>query len=226
MSQFEFHQCTSPGCGLRIPLDLDQYSGQFCPRCGAPLEKIIPSLSGDLDEASTQPVRRISTLLDNIRSAHNVGAIFRTADGAGVKELYLCGFTPTPDDTSAIAKTALGAEEHVPWTQHRNALVLADDLRAKGARLIALERLPKATPIYRFRVEPRDKRPWVLVVGNERAGVDPGLLERCDDVVALPMAGEKTSLNVAVAFGAAAYWLCFARSAPPEDRHTKMENKR
>jgi tRNA G18 (ribose-2'-O)-methylase SpoU len=157
-----------------------------------------------------QPLRRLSALLDNIRSAHNVGAIFRTADGAGLRELYLCGFTPTPEDVPAIAKTALGAERSVPWSYHPNAVALADDLRAKGARLIALERLPKATPIYRFRAEPPDERPWVLVIGNERAGVDPGLLERCEDVIALPMAGEKVSLNVAVAFGAAAYWLSFA----------------
>lgn len=210
MSQFEFHQCTSPECGLRIPLDLDQYSGRFCPRCGAPLEKIALALNGDFDRNPAQPLRRISALLDNIRSAHNVGAIFRTADGVGVRQLYLCGFTPTPDDTDAIAKTALGAEASVPWSQHRNALALADDLRSKGARLIALERLPKATLIYRFRDEPPDERPWVLVVGNERAGVDPGLLERCDEVIALPMAGNKASLNVAVAFGAAAYWLSFA----------------
>ncbi|MCB2214321.1 RNA methyltransferase [bacterium] len=210
MSQFEFHQCTSPDCGLRIPLDLDQYSGQFCPRCGAPLEKTAPALGSEMAGRLTQPVRRISALLDNIRSAHNVGAIFRTADGAGLKQLYLCGFTPTPDDTPAIAKTALGAEKSVPWSKHLNAITLADDLRSKGARLIALERLPKATPIYRFRAEPPDERPWVLVVGNERAGVDPELLERCDEVVALPMAGEKASLNVAVAFGAAVYWLSFA----------------
>jgi tRNA G18 (ribose-2'-O)-methylase SpoU len=195
---------------LRIPLDADQYSGRYCPRCGAPLEKGVPALRAGAIGDPQQPVRRLSALLDNIRSAHNVGAIFRTADGAGVRQLYLCGFTPTPDDAPAMAKTALGAEQSVPWSRHLNALALADALRAKGARLIALERLPRATPIYRFRAEPPDGRPWVLVVGNERAGVDPELLERCDDVVALPMAGEKASLNVAVAFGAAAYWLSFA----------------
>lgn len=210
MSHFEFHQCTSPDCGLRFPLDAGQYSGQFCPRCGAPLEKVASALWASIAGDPPQPVRRISALLDNIRSAHNVGAIFRTADGAGVRQLYLCGFTPTPGDTTAIMKTALGAEQTVPWSQHLNALTLADDLCAKGARLIALECTSKATPIYRFKAEPPDDRPWVLVIGNERAGVDPGLLERCDAVVALPMAGEKASLNVAVAFGAAAYWLSFA----------------
>jgi 23S rRNA (guanosine2251-2'-O)-methyltransferase len=75
---------------------------------------------------------------------------------------------------------------------------------------VALECVSKATPIYRFRTEPPSSQPWVLVIGNERAGVDPGLLEICDEVIALPMMGQKTSLNVAVAFGAAAYWLSFA----------------
>ena len=211
MTRFEVRQCTDPDCGLRIPLDPEVFSGAFCPRCGAPMEK-LPERYGQerCPEANLTPKRNVSVLLDNIRSAHNVGAIFRTADGVGVRHLYLCGFTPTPAENPAIAKTALGAETLLPWSQHLNAPVLAGELHEKGYVLIALECTAKATPIYRFRAEPPNERPWVLVIGNEQAGVDPGLLEICDQIVALPMTGQKASLNVAVAFGAAAYWLSFA----------------
>ncbi len=99
-----------------------------------------------------------------------------------------------------MAKTALGAEERLKWSHHRNALDLVEHLRDESFTLVALECTAKATPIYRFKAEPPDSQPWVLVVGNERAGVDPGLLERCDLVLSLPMTGEKNSLNVAAAF--------------------------
>jgi 23S rRNA (guanosine2251-2'-O)-methyltransferase len=211
VTRFEVRQCTDPGCGLRIPLDPAEFSGAFCPRCGAPMERVAePYSHADCVEAGSSPKRHLSVLLDNIRSAHNVGAIFRTADGADIRHLYLCGFTPTPVENPALAKTALGAENLIPWSQHLNGLALAEDLREKGYVLLALECTSKATPIYRYKAEPPDERPSVLVVGNERAGVDPGILALCDEVVALPMAGQKASLNVAVAFGAAAYWLSFS----------------
>jgi 23S rRNA (guanosine2251-2'-O)-methyltransferase len=211
LTRFEVRQCTDQGCGLRIPLDPAAFSGTFCPRCGAKMERVVaPYENQKCGETDLTPKRRISVLLDNIRSAHNVGAIFRTADGVGIRHLYLCGFTPSPDETPAIAKTALGAETHLTWSQHLNGLALAEELHEKGYFLVALECVSKATPIYRFRTEPPSSQPWVLVIGNERAGVDPGLLEICDEVIALPMMGQKTSLNVAVAFGAAAYWLSFA----------------
>lgn len=156
-----------------------------------------------------RPGRQLSAILENIRSAYNVGAIFRTANGVGLQHLYLCGLTPTPKENPAIEKTALGAELLSPWSQHLNALTLARDLREEGHVLVGLECTSKATPIYRFRGEPSDDRPMVLIVGNERAGVDPGLLDLCDQVLALPMLGKKESLNVAVAFGVAAYWLTY-----------------
>jgi tRNA G18 (ribose-2'-O)-methylase SpoU len=166
--------------------------------------------NADCEEAEISPRIQLSVLLDNIRSAHNVGAIFRTGDGVGLRHLSLCGFTPTPEDNPAVAKTALGAEERLIWSHHRNALDLAEQLQDEGFMLVALECTAKATPIYRFKAEPPDQQPWVLVVGNERAGVDPALLARCDLVLNLPMTGEKNSLNVAAAFAAAAYWLSFA----------------
>lgn len=211
MTTFEIRQCTDAACRLRIPLDPSEFSGAFCPRCGAPMMVAVEAYqNADCEGAEISPRIQLSVLLDNIRSAHNVGAIFRTGDGVGLRHLYLCGFTPTPEDNPAVAKTALGAEERLIWSHHRNALDLAEQLQDEGFMLVALECTAKATPIYRFKAEPPDQQPWVLVVGNERAGVDPALLARCDLVLNLPMTGEKNSLNVAVAFAAAAYWLSFA----------------
>ena len=211
MTTFEVRQCTDAACGLRIPLDPSEFSGAYCPRCGAPMVVMVEAYQNPDCGASEQSPRiQLSVLLDNIRSAHNVGAIFRTGDGVGLRHLYLCGFTPAPEDNPAVAKTALGAEDRLSWSHHRNALDLVEQLQDEGFKLVALECTAKATPIYRFKAEPPDPRPWVLIVGNERAGVDPGLLERCDLVLSLPMTGEKNSLNVAAAFAAAAYWLSFA----------------
>ncbi len=155
------------------------------------------------------PRRRIIGVLDNIRSAFNVGGIFRTADGIGVEHLYLCGITPTPEAHPAMAKTALGAEKAVPWSSHANALVVVENLLVQGITLLALERTPQSIPFQDFSLNMSEDRPIALILGHERAGVDPGLLALCDAVIALPMVGSKASLNVAVAFGTAAYWLAF-----------------
>ena len=211
MTTFEIRQCTDAGCRLRMPLDPSEFSGAYCPRCGAPMAVVVEAYQNpDCTEMAISPRLRLFGLLDNIRSAHNVGAIFRTGDGVGLRHLYLCGFTPTPEDNPAVAKTALGAESRLTWSHHRNALDLAEQLQDEGFKLVALECTAKAMPIYRFKAEPPVSRPWVLVVGNERAGVDPGLLAGCDLTLSLPMTGEKNSLNVAAAFAAAAYWLSFA----------------
>jgi tRNA G18 (ribose-2'-O)-methylase SpoU len=151
----------------------------------------------------------MAALLDNIRSAYNVGAIFRTADGAGVSQLYLCGITPTPAENPQIAKTALGAEKHIPWQQHNNALLLARALKQSGHALWALENQSDAKPISLFHPPPTPNPKVVLIVGSERSGIDPELLSVCDQTLTLPMVGEKDSLNVAIAFGIAAYWLSF-----------------
>jgi tRNA G18 (ribose-2'-O)-methylase SpoU len=139
-------------------------------------------------------------VVDNVRSLFNVGSIFRSADGAGIHHLHLCGITPTPANPK-LAKTALGAEHAVSWTYHRNSLDCAEQLRAAGYLLWALEEHAAATSIFTV---PLPMVPVALVIGNEVTGVDPALLACCSTVVALPMQGIKRSLNVATAFGAAA----------------------
>ena len=148
---------------------------------------------------------RIETFLDNIRSSYNVGSIFRTADGAGISHLHLGGITPTPDHPK-VAKTALGADEVVPWTYHVNGLEAVLDLKNRGWTLWALESGSSGLPLFQNEMV-AEMQTILLIVGNERAGVDPGILDVCDEILTLPMRGQKQSLNVSVAFGVAAYWL-------------------
>ena len=207
---YKFIQCENITCRLRMPIDMDQFNGQFCPRCGGLMKVAVDSINGpEWKEKPPKKKRQMVVVLDNIRSAYNVGAIFRTADGLDVLKLYLCGITPTPDDTGALVKTGLGAEKTIPWEYQPDGLALGRDLKDQGYHLIALERTPAAQIINDYRPESSDLGPIALVLGNEKAGVDPGIIAVCNDVIALPMMGRKGSLNVAVAFGAAAYWLLF-----------------
>jgi tRNA G18 (ribose-2'-O)-methylase SpoU len=139
-------------------------------------------------------------VLDNIRSLHNVGSILRTADAAGVRKLYLCGMTGTPP-RQEIRKAALGAEETVAWEYFKQTGAALEKLKSEGYVLIALENTPASVDyrraVYRF--------PLALVVGHEYHGIAPEILARCDAAISLPMRGMKSSLNVAVAFGIAAY---------------------
>lgn len=212
MTDFEVHQCTNPDCGLRLPVDLEVFQGKYCPKCGAAMD-CLESISGHLPSRTNEEVkhREIVVVLDNIRSAHNVGSIFRTAEGAGIKHIYLCGITPTPEEKPILGKTALGSELVVPWSSHLNGVVLARKLIGDGHCLLALERTLEAVSIFDNEVhEVSDRKPLALILGNERAGVDPGLIDLCEAVLALPMIGQKSSLNVAVAFGVAVYWLAFS----------------
>ncbi|HEY9122236.1 MAG TPA: RNA methyltransferase [Brevefilum sp.] len=210
MPNFKFMQCVNAACNLRMPIDLDQYSGKFCPVCGEPMELVSSPLDFKGSTGTiTRPKREMIVILDNLRSAYNVGSIFRTADGAGIKKLFLCGITPTPGNEAGVEKTALGAEDHVPWEYHPNALNLVEDRKSEGLQLIALERTVSSTPIFDFHPERTDQRVLALVIGNEKAGVDPGIIDLCEQVLVIPMMGGKGSLNVGVAFGIAAYWLSF-----------------
>jgi tRNA G18 (ribose-2'-O)-methylase SpoU len=160
---------------------------------------------GGNESCQTSPSSSLEAMLDNIRSAWNVGSMFRTADGLGIRRLHLCGLTPTPENAKVI-KTSLGGERNVAWRYYRDGVAAATALVAQGYRLWALERHPGAQPLAgasRHLPGP----PIVLVVGNEVCGVDPGILEQCERVVYIPMSGVKHSFNVAVAFGIAAHVL-------------------
>jgi 23S rRNA (guanosine2251-2'-O)-methyltransferase len=206
--RFEIHECTNDQCSLRFPLDSRLYAGLYCPRCGLPT-KVVSHVNGQIFPQSNNKKSNVvvSALLDNLRSELNVGAAFRTANGAGLTHLYLCGITPTPTSNNRITKTALGAEDGVPWSYHPNTLTLACQLKNSGAQLIALESTHEALSLFDYSISPSEHQPVVLIVGSELAGVDPGLLELCEKVLFIPMHGSKCSLNASVAFGIAAYWL-------------------
>ena len=146
------------------------------------------------------PFIPLTVVLDNIRSLHNVGAIFRTADGVGVEKVWLCGVTGFPPQAQ-ITKTALGAEQRVPWRQDRDTVSVLRDLKSAGYEIVLLEQTDQSVDYQDF----VPSGPVCLVVGNETQGISPELVAFCDAAVEIPMAGIKNSLNVAVAFGVAAY---------------------
>lgn len=155
-------------------------------------KNLAPSVHGD-----RMPVY---ALLDNVRSVWNVGSMFRTADAAGLAGMYLTGMTATPPRPD-MEKTALGATNTVPWDYWRDPRDACRSISAAGIRLVALEQAEAAQ-----NWESMDwEFPVCFVVGHEVDGVDPDVLALVDEVVEIPMAGIKKSLNVAVSFGVLAY---------------------
>ncbi len=175
--------------------------------CGAPTALAGAPYTRHAVGAGNHAGRRVKmhVLLDNVRSLYNVGSIFRTADAVGASRVHLCGITPTPGNPR-LAKTALGAEELVPWTHHNNAVAAAQMLKAQGMQLWGIEGGAEAEPLFETAPMP-DDAPIVLVVGNEISGVEPEVLAVCARTLYIPMRGRKRSLNVTVALGIAAYYL-------------------
>lgn len=153
-----------------------------------------------LDHAQNAPRLPVVGILDRLRSAHNVGSIFRTADGANIESLVLCGYTPTPPHKH-LEKTALRAVESVPWRHRETVAEAIAELKTSGYQMLALEFTDSSQPLYEFDLQ----FPLALVAGNEAEGLDAQTLALCDAVVHLPMRGLKSSLNVSVAFGVAVY---------------------
>lgn len=144
----------------------------------------------------------IVVLLHNVRSTHNVGSIFRTADAAGVERIILSGYTPTPADRFGraqkdIAKTALGAERAVPWMYAKTPQSILKRLRAEGFRIVGVEQDARAEDYRSFKLS----GPTVFIFGNEVRGLSSLLRDECDELIEIPMHGTKESLNVSVAAG-------------------------
>ena len=148
-------------------------------------------------------------VLDNVRSRYNVGAIFRTADGLGVFKLYLCGITPKPDreeDRLGIAKTALGAEQSVPWEGVDETVSLIRRLTAEGYLIIALETDVSGLPL-NSEFQPLNSQRVALIVGHEVYGIRRSVLDEADVIAEIPIHGTKRSLNVEVSFAIGTYAL-------------------
>lgn len=147
-------------------------------------------------------MRNICLLAHNVRSLWNVGSFFRTCDAFAVEKIYLMGYTGHPP-RKEITKTALGAEETVPWEHSSDPLSVVKNLKKDGWSIIALELTDDAVDLEKF--FPPDK--LCLVVGHELSGLPEELLALADDIIKIPMLGKKESLNVAVAAGIALHYL-------------------
>lgn len=141
----------------------------------------------------------------NIRSLHNVGSIFRSADAFGVEKIYLTGYTSAPP-RKEIAKVALGSEARVPWEKEEDVLELIRRLQKDGKKVLALEIGENVLSVSDAQNK-FDHTEIVLVLGNEVSGLEPEVLSACDATVMIPMPGQKRSLNVSVASGIAMFAL-------------------
>jgi tRNA G18 (ribose-2'-O)-methylase SpoU len=153
-------------------------------------------------------VSQIHLLLHNIRSTHNVGAIFRTADAVGVKKIYISGYTPAPIDRfgrtrSDISKASLGAENTVEWENISDVKKLIKNLKKEKFSIVGVEQDKRSIDFRKSKV----KGNVLLIVGNEVDGMDKDTLDLCDHILEIPMLGQKESLNVSVATGIVLYAL-------------------
>jgi len=151
-------------------------------------------------ERIKEPRLPFVVILNNIRSLYNVGSIFRTADGAGVGKIFICGITGHPPNNQ-IAKTALDAQDHVSWEYREDIHSLLKELKAQEYQIVMLEQTQESCSYHKF----QPKAPVCLVIGNEIEGVGQDISSYCDAAIEIEMAGIKNSLNVAVAFGVIAY---------------------
>ena len=157
----------------------------------------------ELDRLSVEAYRQagkhpVVVVLDDVRSAHNVGSAFRTADAFRVEKLYLCGITGTPPHRE-ITKTALGADESVAWEYAADAVSAMQDLKKAGYRIIAVEQAEGSVPLQALEVSPAGR--YCFIFGNEVFGVRDELVAACDACLEIPQFGTKHSLNVSVSVG-------------------------
>jgi tRNA G18 (ribose-2'-O)-methylase SpoU len=141
-------------------------------------------------------------IANDIRSAENIGSLFRTADSLGVAKVWITGISPTPEHAK-VAKTALGAQVHTAWEQQLDVVSVINGLRVAGFRIVGLEIDDRALNLSSY--QPHQKT--ALLLGNEVAGIPPSLIALCDDVVFMTQKGFKESMNVGVAAGIASYWI-------------------
>ena len=146
----------------------------------------------DFKEAPKKP---IVVVMDQIRSMHNVGSVFRTADAFLINGICLCGFTPQPPHRD-IHKTALGATDSVDWLYYEHTTDAVNALKEQGYKVYAIEQTEGSIPLNQFE---KDDQPIAFVFGNEVDGVDQAVIDLCDGVIEIPQWGMKHSLNISVA---------------------------
>ncbi|MCR9132094.1 MAG: RNA methyltransferase [bacterium] len=161
-------------------------------------------LEENLAQKPPKGMEKVKVILHDIRSMHNVGSVFRSADAFGISEIILSGYSPTPP-RDEITKTAIGAEEFVNWRYVEDVLNEIENLKTSGYLIIGLEQTNDSVSMLDLNIEPKQK--ICIVMGNEVSGIDNQLLPLIDTFVAIPQFGQKHSLNVSVATGVTFYAL-------------------
>jgi tRNA G18 (ribose-2'-O)-methylase SpoU len=215
--------CPYPECNERFSADLPAgRTKTTCPKCHKAITARLAAVFSTLEreqekrkrmglancdnEAKAGPgyEETFVAVVEDVRSLFNVGAVFRTADGAGMDKVYLCGITGAPP-RKEIEKVSLGAENTVNWEWGFGCVPILRRLKERGFQIVALEKTETSRPLTELLAEGKIARPLCLVVGNEVSGVSAEALSLSDIVAELPMRGMKESLNVSVAFGIAVY---------------------
>ncbi len=151
-----------------------------------------------VEEFKQAEKHKIIVVLDNIRSAYNVGSIFRTSDAFLIECIFVCGYTPPPTHRQ-VDKTALGAAETVDWMQFDNIVDAVNQLKQNGYKIYAIEQAEKSFSLEKFSIDTKEK--IAVVFGNEVTGVQDLIMQQCDGCIEIPQHGMKHSLNVSVAAG-------------------------
>ncbi len=167
------------------------------------MKKALKTPNPDLGRMSVSEFRKsaklpVVVILDNIRSMHNVGAAFRTADAFSVEKIFLCGITASPPHRE-IHKTALGATDTVEWNYENETVPLVHRLKEEGYTIVAIEQAQPHIPLQEFSPDPGSK--YAFVFGNEVHGVNEEVVEKCDFCIEIPQSGTKHSLNISVSIG-------------------------
>jgi tRNA G18 (ribose-2'-O)-methylase SpoU len=151
-----------------------------------------------IDEYKQAPKLKLKVVLDNVRSMNNIGSVFRTSDAFLIEQVMLCGITATPPHND-IRKTALGAEQSVPWIYFPDTKEAVNQLKSEGYTLIAIEQTEDAVRLNTF--HPNNNEKYALIFGNEVKGVEQDIVDQCDFCIEIPQEGTKHSLNISVSVG-------------------------
>lgn len=158
-----------------------------------------------VEEFKKQEKLPVVVILDNVRSMHNVGSIFRTSDGFAVEQIILCGITGQPPHRE-IEKTALGATQSINWLFYTNTIAAIEDLRQKGYKILAVEQANNSTKLNDFKPQTTDK--YALIFGNEVNGVSDEAMQLIDECIEIPQFGTKHSFNIVVSAGIVLWDFC------------------
>ena len=152
----------------------------------------------EISQFKKKKKREVIVILDNIRSAHNVGSVFRTCDAFLINKIILCGITAIPPNKE-IRKTALGSSESVDWRYYKNTEEVIMKLKKKDYQIIAIEQANKSIKLESFR--PENAKKYAIIFGNEIKGISQKIIDNSDSVIEIPQFGTKHSLNVSVSAG-------------------------